>query len=326
MRGAAGFLSLALLLAPLSCAGTQERIVETAVGRRASERQVDEDNWGLFPAGALLWAEVDVRALMGTEFGGAFLERSRALAPVSRASEGDWIKGIEKARVAVYASARGDVATVLSGRFDRRAMTEAVRKDPVTSSGEPIVIAKFAGCEILQGGAWSLAFLTERTVAVGTEIGVRRILERVEEGRVARALPDWFEKMLKTSGSALFVGVDLDAQPVPATLRTELDFLDGLRGARVIGNFAAPGLNLAGTLTYDTKERAEFALGRLESSVGSLERATWLLSILRVPRPIKRFEAAAAAESVKFGAELEGRALAMGVSYLGELEGKIGFQ
>lgn len=326
MRSCVWLLGVALAFVLSGCAGTQEVIVETAVGRRASERQIDEESWGLFPAGALLWAEVDIQALAGTEYGGAVLERSARVVPLSRSKGIDWAKDVDKTRIAIYASARGDVATILSGRFDSEALTDAVRKDPVMASGEPITMSKFAGSEVLQSGPWSLSFLTHRTLAIGTEIGVRRILERVEEGRVARALPGWFEKMLVTPGGALFLGVDLDAQPVPATIRTELDFLDGLRGARVVGNFAPPGLNVAGTLTYDTRERAEFALGRLESSVGSLERATWLLSILKVPRPIKRFDASSAGESLKFGAELEGRALAMGVSYLGELEGKIGFQ
>ncbi len=55
------------------------------------------------------------------------------------------------------------------------------------------------------------------------------------------------------------VGVDLDAQPVPATLRTRLTFLEGLRAARILGNFQPPGMNVAGTLTYDRPESAEMA-------------------------------------------------------------------
>lgn len=326
MTRALTILGFVLLSLSPGCAGTEEKIVDASVGRRASELQIDREAWGLFPAGALLWAELDARALIETEFGAALLERGAGRLPLSRGGSIDLRKDVETVRIALYASARGDVATVMTGRFDPKALSEAVRSDPLTSSGEPIVVTKFAGSEVIQSGAWSLSFLTHRTLAFGTEIGVRRILERVEEGRVRRALPSWFEKMLATQGSSLFLGVDLDAQPVPATIRTELDFLNGLRGARVLGNFRPPGLNLAGTLTYDTSERAAVAHEQLEASVRSVERATWLLSILKVPRPIRRFEVSAQVESLKFAAELEGRAVAMDVSYLGELEGKIGFE
>lgn len=317
-------LGFSLLLA--GCGSQQEHIVDAAGGRRAPDVAIDRDSWGLFPAGALVWGQVDIQALSRAEFGPAILERAQRGVPLSRGAGIDWAKDVETAHFAVYASARGDVATVLKGRFDAQKLRAAITADPVTSSGEPISISKFAGAEVIHAGAWSLSILTSRTIAVGTEIGVRRILERVEEGRVARALPHWFEKMLQTAGGRAHLGVDLDAQPVPATIRSELDFLAGIRGARLIGNFESPGLNIAGTLSYDTKERAEHARSRIDSNVTSLERATWLLTILKVPRPIRRFESSVAGQTVQFATELEGRAVAMGVGYLGELEGKIGLE
>lgn len=326
MRKMVFSLGLGLALLVGGCASKQEHIVDAAAGRRAESVVIDRDSWGLFPAGALVWGQVDIQALSQAEFGGAILERAQRGVPLSRGAGIDWARDVETAHFAVYASARGDVATVLKGRFDAEKLRSAITKDPVTSSGEPISISKFAGAEVIHAGAWSLSILTSRTLAVGTEIGVRRILERVEEGRVARVLPQWFEKMLQTAGGRVHLGVDLDAQPVPATIRSELDFLAGIRGARLIGNFESPGLNVAGTLSYDSRERAEFARGRIDSSVTSLERATWLLTILKVPRPIRRFESSVAGQTVQFATELEGRAVAMGVGYLGELEGKIGLE
>lgn len=326
MRRVIAGLGLGLSLLLGACASTQEHIVDAAAGRRAPDLAIDRDSWGLFPAGALVWGQVDIQALSRAEFGGAVIERAASGVPLSRSAGIDWAKDVETAHFAVYASARGDVATVLKGRFDPEKLRSAITADPVTSAGAPISVSRFAGAEVIQAGPWSLSILTSRTVAVGTEIGVRRILERVEEGRVARALPQWFEKMLLADGGRLHLGVDLDAQPVPATIRSELDFLAGLRGARLLGNFESPGLNVAGSLSYDTKERAELARGRIDSSVVALERATWLLTILKVPRPIRSFETNASGQTVKFAAELEGRAVAMGIGYLGELDGKIGLE
>jgi hypothetical protein len=318
-------LAVALCAPLLGCASSQERIEMAGGGRRVSAEQIEADPWGLLPGGALLWMDLELPALLQAEYGPPLLEQTLESLPLSRGRGIDFGKDVTRVRAGLYASQTGDLAAILEGRFDPKAVESLVAADPVTKGGEKIEHSQFAGFDVLHAGAWSMAFVTEHFVAVGTGIGVRRVLERVEEGRVRRALPAWFDKMLSEQKASLWLGVDLDAQPVPATLRSELDFLESLRGARVVGSFEG-GLRLAGSFSYDSPTEAAAARESIESKAAELGRAALLLAVLKVPRPLRRLETEANGESVQFVAEFDGRAVAMGVSYLGQLRSQIGLR
>jgi hypothetical protein len=322
MTRRSGFVVAALLLLGMGCSTQKEEIVMARQGQQATAEQIDRERWGLLPGGAVVWAEVDALALARAEYGRLLLDALRQGLPVASSSGQALMRNLARIRLAVYASQSGDVAAILEGQFDARAIETGVAEAPKNARGENIEHRSFAGFDLLSAGNMSMAVLTPETLALGTEVGVRRVLERVEEGRVRRALPNWFETLLTEKKASLWLGIDLDAQPVPATLRTQLNFLEKLRGARILGRFE-PGLNLAGSLSYDSADSAHQALMGMNSQVSELNRAAFLLALLKVPRPLRQFDAEESGKKVDFVAEADARAVAMALGYLGQLGGQV---
>jgi hypothetical protein len=139
---------------------------------------------------------------------------------------------------------------------------------------------------------------------------------------VKRALPTWYEALLEDKSASFWLGLDLDAQPVPATVRSDFTFLASLRGARIVGKFA-PSLSMAGSLSYESPDAAERALTNMNSQIAELNRASFILTILRVPRPLRQFEAQKDGKKVDFVADVDARAVSMGIGYLGQLESQL---
>jgi len=294
-----------------ACAAPAERIVVTAAGMEASPAEVDGDPWRLLPGGAVAWARIDARALARANFGA---EVNKALAehlPFSGGEGFDLGRDFEEVMMGVYATAGVDVAAVARGQFDAQKISDAIAQRPQAQSGSPILTNPFAGKKVFVADGWAMAVATEKTLVFGTEVGVRRVLERIQESRLTRSLPAWYEQMLQQKQASLILGVDLDAQPVPAVMRTRVAFLQGLRAARLLGNFADPGLNLAGTLTYDSPASAEKAAAGIEAQAAALRRAELLLALLKVSRPLRRLETQATGKDTQIAAEVDGGAIAL---------------
>lgn len=316
-----GLTIVALAWATLACAAPQE-VIRESTRTPATAAQIDADPWALLPRGAVAWGDVDSRAAFASSFG----QEARAFwqdrLPVSRGIVIDPERDVDRIRLGVYATVGSDVAMIVSGRFSKAQILDAFAKDPVARHGKTITRTKFAGFDMLVLEGLALVPLTEHTLILGTEIGVRRVLERVESGRLVRPLPPWFEKMLQSQAPVAF-GVDLDAQPVPAVVRTRLAFLEGLRAARLLGNFDSPGLNLAGALTYDRPDTAQAAAADIEAQAAALEKYALLMSVLRIPRPLRRVQAQAVGQDAQVAVEVEGRAIAVLLARAEELSGKM---
>jgi len=303
-----GRRALALFLLLTVGCGSPQEVVRQTTRTPATAAQIDADPWALLPRGAVAWADVDAKAVNAS----SFAEEARTLwldtLPVSRTASIDPTRDVDRIRLGVYATVGADVAMIVSGRFSPAKIEEAAKKDALARHGKPVVAAHFAGFDVYVLEGLALVPLTSRTLVLGTEIGVRRVLERVESGRLVRPLPPWFEKMLST-GAPWALGVDLDAQPVPAVVRTRLTFLEGLRAARLLGNFDLPGLNLAGALTYDRPDTAAAAAADIEAQAAALDQYAVLMSVLRIPRPLRRVQAQAVGQDAQVVVEVEGRAI-----------------
>lgn len=291
------------------CASSRETIVVTADGRKAPDAEVDQDAFRLLPPGAVVWFRADAPALFASSVGPAvvtFMKESLPFASGAGISPKD---DIELVVGAMYATVGSDVVLICKGEFEKEATAEAIAANPVSVLKKPIVSVHYSGAEMYVVDQVAMSVLTDQTMVFGSQLGVRRVLERVEEDRLERNMPAWFDALLEDESSAMQIGIDLDAQPIPATLGEKVAFMKGLRAARILGNFKAPGLNLAGTLTYKTPQAATDAAGVLSGIKDELDRYELLIRALGISQPLRRVQAEATDKDTQVVAAIEGEAL-----------------
>lgn len=289
-----------------ACRPPQERIEFATERPRPTTDQINQDPWRLLPPGAVAWWHSDA-ALFSSDFATPVFEFFDTWLPFVRGAGIDLRTEVESMAGAVYASVANDVSVICRGRFDPDAVGRNVAQ--MVEDGE-VTRTDFAGVPLYVSDQAAMAVLTETSLVLGTQLGVRRVLELVEEGRLQRTTPVWFDSLLGEEAAQFQFGMDLDAQPVPAVLRTRLEFLNHLRAARLLGNYHSPGLNLAGTLSFDTSEGSETAAQELNQAARSLERYELLMTALSIPRIIVAIEAKSTGRDTQVAAELDGQAIA----------------
>lgn len=299
----------ALLGLGSACASNREMIVVTGQGRRASEVEVDRDAFRLLPPGAVVWFRADAAALFGSDMGEEVSRFMKEALPFASGASIDPQEDIEFVIGAMYATVGSDVVLICKGEFKKEATANAIASKPVSVMNKPIVSVQFSGAQMYVVDQVAMSILTDHTMVFGSQLGVRRVLERVEEARLERTIPGWFESLLEDKASTFQIGIDLDAQPIPATLGEKIGFMKGLRAARILGNFKDPGLNLAGTLTYKTPQEASGAAEELSNMKADLDRYDLLIRALGITQPIVRIEAQSTDKDTQVVAALEGRSL-----------------
>ncbi|NLE85748.1 MAG: hypothetical protein GX607_05050 [Myxococcales bacterium] len=300
----------------VACAKSQEVIVETAAGLRVDDARIDEDPWALLPSGAVSWWGLGARELFAAKFGPQVVALLQRTLPVPTGSGYEPGRDVDAVALGLYTFSGVDVAGIATGRFDANGFEQAATQGARTVTGRPVTRTTYAGRPLFLSDGVGLTVLTSRTMAFGNEVGIRRVLDRIEEGRVARATPAWFEELL-SAGAPLAWGVDLAAHPLPDAARRQVQFLDGLRAARLLGNFQEPGINLAGTLTYDAEEAAQRGVITLRASAEALRTYEWLMALVGILQPVRRLDAQVQGTEAQVVAEVDGAAVG---SLLGNAE------
>lgn len=300
----------------LACSKQDEIIVETAAGLRVDDARIDEDPWALLPSGAVSWWNLGARELFAAKFGPQVVALLQRTLPVPVGSGYEPSRDVDGIALGLYTLSGVDVAGIATGRFDAQGFERALAQGALTAAGRPVTRTSYAGRSMYVSDGVGLTVLTPRTLAFGNEVGMRRVLDRIEEGRVARAMPGWFEELL-ASGAPLTWGVDLAAHPLPNAARQQVQFLDGLRAARLLGNFEEPGINLAGTLTYDAEDAAQRGATTLRASAESLRTYELLMALVGVMQPLRRLDAQVQGSEAQVVAEVDGAAVG---SLLGNAE------
>jgi hypothetical protein len=139
--------------------------------------------------------------------------------------------------------------------------------------------------------------VTPRTAIFGNEIGIRRCLDRIAEGRIADDMPAWVQQLANTPGAAYSIGIDLQAGPVATAVAQRLPFLHGATLARGVGNFDPPGLHLAGTITHAEAEQARSSVQGLLAAGNGVN--VWG-RLLGLGQPIHKLEAQSAGLDNRF--------------------------
>jgi len=255
---------------------------------------LDADPFALLPDSPVLVANFDVRAIFASESAGAQVATivSR-YAPLGAAADFDARRDVDRVALASYATGGLDVVAVLSGRFNE----EKIARVTATPQGVAIVRGTYAERTTYTAGNVEYAVLTPKTLVAGSGDSVRRLLDRAHAGTLSRSMPPWMVQTLETQGASMAVAADFETQPVAAAAlgSVNLEWLKGLRVARVIGNLAPPGVNIAATLTYGQPDQAQAAADGVRLVDGWLKMLGPLLGGVR----LQNFDVVTEAQDVR---------------------------
>lgn len=293
----------------LACSHKDDVIVKTGADKKLTNEQIDADPIPLLPGGAIGVLYIDARALFASKFGDKILALVQRRAPVPASAGFEPKRDLEQAWIGFYSMQGADAAGVVIGKFDPDKIAAAADGVQETPLGVPVTKTSYAGRNLYTAGKVGFSVLTPRTAFVGNDTGMRRALDRIEEGRARRQLPAYMDKLLE-SKAPLVGGADFTSNPLPNAAREELAFLEGVKTLALVGNFDEPGLNLAGTLTYGDEAAAQRAAQRLVSLRSMLERYAPFLALLGIAQPIQKLEVEPKGAELPFVVGVDGAAVA----------------
>jgi hypothetical protein len=313
----------ALALSALACAKQEDVIVHTGKGKEKTAVQIDADPLALLPGGAITVGVLDATALFSSQFGDKLLEASRRRAPLPASAGFEPKRDLTKVYFGVYSMQGADFAGVAVGSFDPKKIEAAADGTQKTPLGVPVTKSTYAGRALYTADSIGFTVLTARTALFGNQTGIRRALDRIKEGTAKRELPGWAAKVLNQPGVPFAFGSNLKENPVPNALRSKLPFLDGVETLAVVGNFASPGVNLAGTLVYPDEEAAKIGAGKVAETRAMLDNYTPFLALLGIPQPVRKLEAEAVGKEGRFVAGIDALAVSGLLMRLDDLIGAL---
>lgn len=305
----------------MGCPKSEDVIVHTGEGKEKTAVEIDADPLALLPGGAITVGVLDAQALFGSPFGDKLLEVARKRAPVPPAAGFEPKRDLKTVYFGVYSMQGADVAGVAVGTFDPakiEAACDGIQKTPL---GVPVTKSKYAGRALYTADSVGFTVLTTRTALFGNQTGIRRALDRIQSGTVKRELPAWAGAVLKPGSAPFAFGSNLKDNPLPNALRSKLPFLDRVETVSVVGNFAPPGVNLAGTLVYPDEEAAKTGAAKLADTRAMLASYAPFLMLLGIPQPVRKLEGEAVGKEGHFVAGLDAAAIA---ALLGRLDDLLG--
>ncbi len=259
-------LALTLALAIGACGGDKKQ-----ANSPAAVDNPMEDAFALLPGNAIALGTIDARAFVGSKtFGAELAKLIDRYVPFGAEAGFQATRDIDRVVFGSYSYQGSDVAAVLIGRFDADRIRQVVAQKTPLQGGAVIVASQYAGREVYTVNNVGFTVLSNTKVLAGTESGIRRVLERIKDGRVQRDVPPWMVQTLETPGSAAAVAGDFGSQPVPAEAirRVPVGFARTMKALRVLVSFKDPGLQLAGSMTYGDEAGALAATDQVKQLVG----------------------------------------------------------
>lgn len=302
---------LALLLAlsvGVACGGKKDELIVKTGGAALDDEKIEKDPLALLPSGAIGISYLDAQQMFASPFGQQLLTVLRARLPVPASAGFDPARDLTHVYAGLYSMTGVDVAAVVVGSFDRAKIEAAADGTQQTPLGAPLVKTSYAGRTLFTSLNIGFSVLTSHLLLVGNEVGIRRALDRVQEGRVSRNLPKWMEQLLATPEAPMISGFDFKEHPVTGALTGKLPFLGGASSVRMVGNFKAPGINFAGSVTYPDDAAATQGSAQLRNSYDALHSITaWAqLFHLDINNPITQFDTQAVGPEAQFVAGIDG--------------------
>ncbi len=289
----------------LGCAGPHTMV--PIAPQRPDLQELDRDPISLLPPDILVFLNVDLSALYPSALGGDVAAMIQSFVPLGPESGFSAPRDTTRVMGGVYVFQGLDFCAVVQGRFDPAALRAAADGRAAQPAQQPLVKSRYGGFDVYTVSNVGFVPLTARTLLVGNETGLRRALDRLRYGKLERRVPAWMTALgaanklpIAIAGDfgadAAFLGApagrrrppratSTPAAPILRASAAEFPFLGDLRILRVLGNFAAPGLNLAGSLTYSGPDQAKKGADGLRS-VAQLAQWAGMFSVGGLP-PIK---------------------------------------
>jgi hypothetical protein len=290
----------------LACGGGREVILRTAAGVEATAEDIDRTPLWLLPPGGIGWLHLEVAPAAASELGKYVLADLHARFPMPEATGFAFERDVVRLSVAAYSMQGLDFAGVATGRFDAARIEAAALAHDGGPLAPQLVKSVYAGRSLYTSASIGFVILTSQTALFGNETGIRRCLDRIAESRVADDLPAWVKELLVTPNATFSVGVDLQSNPLTAALTGRLAALRGATMARGIGNFDAPGINLATTIGHADHEAARATAGALLQAGGSLNIYGRLFGL---GQPIRKLETQAVGSDTQVVLAVDGAAV-----------------
>lgn len=253
------FFSLLLLtsVALVGCPGPDKTEVKGPAGADAAM----DDALALLPGSAIAAGTVDARAFFGSPtFGADLAKLVEKYVPIGPEAGFLASRDVDRVTFGTYSYQGLDVAAIVVGRFDGAKIKQVAASQTPTKAGVPLVVSQYAGRDVYTVNNIGFTLLSDTRAIVGTEQGIRRVLERIKDKRVQRDIAPWMIATIETPGAAVAVVGDFATQPIPAELSRQvpMPFMQGLKAVRVVGTFK-DGVQMAGSFTYPEAASAETA-------------------------------------------------------------------
>lgn len=220
-----------------------------------------DDALALLPGSAIAVGTVDARAFFGSQtFGADLAKLVEKYVPLGAEAGFQASRDVDRITFGSYSYQGIDVAAVVVGRFDSAKIKQVAATQAPTKGGAPLVTSQYAGRDVYTVSNVGFTLLSDTRAIVGTEQGIRRVLERIKDKRVKRDIAPWMIATVETPSAALAIAGDFATQPIPAeaTRQVPSPLVNGLKAMRLVATFK-DGVQLAGSITYADPQAAETA-------------------------------------------------------------------
>lgn len=307
--GLGAALALTLGVSAGGCAKKEDVVVAAADRVTITAADIDRDPVALLPSGAIGIVHVDAPALFQSTFGQRLAQLAASRVPVPPSAGFEPTRDVGALFIGLYSMSGADFAGVATGNFHPDAIEQAADGTTMTPLGAPLVKTTYAKRTLYVSRNVGFSVLTEHTVIFGNETGIRRALDRLTEGRASHDIAKWMDEVLKTPNAPLAGAFDFQGQaPVAAGVKS-VAFLQGIKSARVVGNFEPPGINFAGTLTYPTPEAAQAGAAAIEQSNQMLHQYSFFMQLAGIGNPIQQLQTMPKGNDTQFVVAVDSRAV-----------------
>lgn len=228
-----------------------------------------DDALALLPGSAIAVGTVDARAFFGSQTFGAELSKLvEKYLPIGQEAGFLPSRDVDRITFGVYAYQGADAAAIIVGKFDEAKIKQAAAQHTPMKNGGVLVASQYAGRDVYTINNVGFTILSAERAIAGSESGIRRVLERIKDGRVKRDITKWMLDTVETPGAAAAVAADFATQPIPPEVQRQvpLAFLQTTKAIRALVTFKEPGMQVAGSLTYADEGQATSATEQVKSA------------------------------------------------------------